>query len=94
MSVRAIVLDDKDTVATCIQGATVGDVVQYGTGSLLCSEQIPPYHKISLIDIAEGESVYKYGEVIGTALVPIPQGAWVSDHNIVGLERDYETQLL
>ena len=94
MDVKAIVLDDKDTVDTCMQWAKLGDTVMYGTQSLICNEKIPAYHKIALVDIAVGQPVYKYGEVIGKSVVPIRCGAWVSDRNIVGLERNYETELL
>ena len=42
-------------------------------------EQIPQGHKVALADIAEGEAIRRYGEVIGRAAAPIPRGSWVKE---------------
>ena len=97
MESKAIVLDPKDNVATCMRGARAGQHVsclEICEQIVNCVQDIPPYHKIALHAIAKGDPVYKYGEVIGLATEDIRQGAWVSDANIRGASRDYETELL
>src|SRR5438105_29729 len=42
-------------------------------------EQIPQGHKVALADIAEGEAIRRYGEVIGHAAAPIARGSWVKE---------------
>ena len=97
MESKAIVLDPKDNVATCMRGARAGQHVsclEICEQIVNCVQDIPPYHKIALHAIAKGDPVYKYGEVIGLATEDIRQGAWVSDANIRGASRNYETELL
>ncbi len=45
-------------------------------------EPIPLGHKIALRDIADGETVVKYGHDIGRAVAPIKAGAHVHVHNL------------
>ena len=42
-------------------------------------EQIPQGHKVALADIAEGDIIRRYGEVIGHAAAPIACGSWVKE---------------
>ena len=44
-------------------------------------EPIPLGHKVALRDIAEGNDVIKYGEVIGRASTAIPAGSHLHVHN-------------
>ncbi|MGE4453866.1 MAG: UxaA family hydrolase [Sphaerochaeta sp.] len=97
MESKAIVIDPKDSVATCIKGAKAGERVScLGVCEqiVVCVQDIPPYHKIALHAIAKGDAVHKYGQVIGFATEDILQGSWVSDANIHGENRNYETELL
>ena len=43
---------------------------------------IPAGHKAALRDIAEGEPIIKYGNVIGYAKAAIAKGEWVHVHNV------------
>lgn len=43
---------------------------------------IPAGHKVALRDIAAGQAVHKYGQVIGVATVPIHAGEHVHVHNV------------
>lgn len=97
MGVKALLLDERDTVATCMDGAELGDVVTcIGTDAkqVLCMQAIPPCHKIALKDMQADEEVYKYGQVIGRTTEPILKGALVWHENLVGFARDYATELL
>lgn len=39
----------------------------------------PQPHKVALVDIARGEAIRRYGQVIGYAVRAIPEGAWVTE---------------
>lgn len=45
-------------------------------------EKIPFGYKFALCRIPRGESVLKYGEMIGEATADIEPGAWVHVHNL------------
>ena len=45
-------------------------------------DNVPAGHKIALKDIKKGESVIKYGMVIGKATKNIKKGEWVHSHNL------------
>ena len=53
-------------------GATFADGLQL-------VEQIPQGHKVALQDIAAGDVIKRYGEVIGHAAAPIARGSWVKE---------------
>ena len=42
-------------------------------------EHIPEAHKVALADFAEGQSIVRYGAVIGYAKQPIAAGSWVHE---------------
>src|SRR3954465_10906871 len=52
---------------------------------------IPPGHKVAVRDIAPGEPVRRYNQIIGFASKPIAAGEHVHTHNLVmgDFERDY-----
>ncbi len=50
--------------------------------TLAARGEIPAGHKIARRDIAAGEEVVKYGQVIGRATQTIRQGEWVHSHNL------------
>lgn len=49
---------------------------------LTATDKIPAGHKFALRDIAKGEYVIKYGEVIGRATEDIKKGEWAHTHNV------------
>ena len=85
---RALVINQKDNVATALQdvaeGATIAARLGQEVEQLAALERIPFGFKVALRDIAQGESVYKYGEVIGKASRPIKRGELVHIHNVEG----------
>ena len=46
------------------------------------NHDIPLGHKIALMDIAQGNTVIKYGVSIGKATQAIKKGDWVHTHNL------------
>ena len=97
MTAKAILLDEKDNVATCTTDVAEGVTVEClggAGGTVLCTEAVPIWHKIALHPIGKGEKVFKYGEMIGEATVDIPQGGWVSHENIFSVPRDYANEYM
>jgi len=84
----AIKVTPADNVAVAIEPISGGDEVSYampdGTVCTIRSgEDITIYHKLSTCDIRKGESIVKYGEVIGIASQDIPCGMHVHTHNVI-----------
>ncbi|MBW1666651.1 MAG: UxaA family hydrolase [Deltaproteobacteria bacterium] len=86
---KAIVMDEKDNVATLLADADKGDVIQVKTGAketeIKVQEKIQFGHKFALKEIKSGQDVVKYGEIIGRATKDIPNGHHVHIHNVESL---------
>ena len=61
-----LTINELDNVSVCLDG----------------SQEIPAGHKIARNDIAKGEFVIKYGQIIGRATQDIRAGEWVHAHNL------------
>ena len=78
----ALVISERDNVATALQPLDDGRVLDIGGASVTVREAIPPGHKVALRTIAAGEPVIKYGSPIGTATAEIAAGAHVHTQNV------------
>ncbi|MFB6141290.1 MAG: UxaA family hydrolase [Halosimplex sp.] len=78
---RALVMADEDTVATALEDLAAGDRLADADPPLAVAEDVPFGHTVALVDHDAGETVRKYGEVIGEASVDIARGEWVHTHN-------------
>ncbi|WP_425072844.1 UxaA family hydrolase [Sagittula sp. S175] len=82
-------LSDADNVVTAVTALEVG---QHGATQL-----IPRGHKLATQDIAKGEAVIKYAQVIGYAAEDIATGSHVHTHNLefrnVDTEYEYSTNI-
>ncbi len=85
MNRKTILLNVMDNVATALTDLKKGEKVTASLDDksyeIVLLEDIEMGHKIALRDIAEGETVIKYGMPIGKALSPIRAGQWVHVHN-------------
>ena len=82
----AIILSEKDNVATALIDLPVGDYIfnsDKGRINITVSEDIRAGFKVALSDISKLEPVYKYGYIIGIAGVDIKKGDCVHIHNLV-----------
>jgi len=81
-----MVMKENDNVAVCLSERKAGEVVEVDfsgeTLRITLLDDIPFAHKFSLTDINTGETIIKYGEVIGMASKPIKMGQWVHVHNV------------
>jgi galactarate dehydratase len=67
-----------DNVAIIANPEGTSNGTEFACG-LTALESIPQANKIALRDLAEGEPIVRYGEVIGHASRAIPKGAWVRE---------------
>lgn len=82
---KAVVINKLDNVATCITDIEAGSTVTVRSGSEMevkVRQSIPFGHKFALEKIKEGDSVIKYGEVIGRTTKAIEKGDHVHVHNV------------
>ena len=78
----ALVIHDRDNVATALEALEAGRRLDFGTRSIVVAERIPSGHKVALELIAAGTPVVKYGSPIGTATAHIEPGRHVHVHNV------------
>lgn len=72
---------DGDNVAIVVnaRGLPAGTALADGT---VLVEGVPQGHKVALVDLAEGDAIIRYNEVIGYAVKPLPRGSWVNEHAV------------
>ena len=90
MSQMVIVVDEKDNVATALcqleQGTSIRVELEDGVVEVILSQTIPFGHKFALKEVEPGESIIKYGEVVGLATRKIMKGEHTHVHNVEGLK--------
>ncbi len=86
---KAIMMNEKDNVATLLTDVDKNDVVQVRTGEksveVRVQGKIQFGHKFAMKKISKGENVIKYGEAIGQATQDIREGQHVHVHNVESL---------
>jgi hypothetical protein len=78
----AIVISDRDNVATALEPLAVGHKMTLNGREIVVCEVIDAGHKLAIAPIALGAAVIKYGSPIGVASTNIHQGAHVHTHNV------------
>ncbi|MBF7084070.1 UxaA family hydrolase [Desulfallas sp. Bu1-1] len=86
MPTQAVVIDEKDNVATATTNLKQGSRVKIFLGSreidLAVNADIPFGHKFAIREIGYHEHVIKYGEPMGRATQVIRAGDHVHVHNV------------
>ena len=77
----ALVMDERDTLATALDDLEAGRRFEIGGETIVLGDDVPFGHKFALEPLARGEEVYKYGTVIGRATEDVAAGDWVHTHN-------------
>lgn len=84
---KAIVINEKDNVATALKSLKLGTEVPVESEGhierITLLSDIPVGHKFASRDIEKGGSVIKYGEPIGKSTARITRGEHVHVHNVV-----------
>ena len=96
---KALHINAKDNIAVCTSAVKSGDRVEIlepdGSRNYVDSiSDIAFCNKIALADIATGEDILKYGEIIGKATSPIAKGSLVNDKNTASQPRNYADEYL
>ena len=88
MKQSAIVVEKSDNVATALRELQKGEFILVEIENykieIILSESISGGFKFALQNINQGESIIKYGEVIGLATKDIARGQRVHIHNVEG----------
>lgn len=84
---KALLMDEKDTVATVIDNIMVNDSVEILYDGKVVQQitsisDFDAYHKIALADYPPDIPMYKYGEIIGRTTQAIRLGEHVHVNNI------------
>lgn len=83
---KAIVVDERDSVATALTDLAAGEVLVLRVGAedreIALRAPIAFGHKVALRAVPAGGTVIKYGEVIGRATRAIAPGEHVHVHNL------------
>ena len=84
-----LVHNKKDTVGVVVieglkAGTAMSGVITANNSSLRLKSKmaIPIGHKVALLDIKKGDTVWKYGQDIGKAVADIGKGEHVHAHNL------------
>ncbi|HZT24574.1 MAG TPA: UxaA family hydrolase [Pseudolabrys sp.] len=84
-----LVHNKKDTVGVVVveglkAGTLMPGVITQNNASLKLKSKmaIPIGHKVALVDIKKGDTVWKYGQDIGKAIADIGKGEHVHVHNL------------
>lgn len=72
----------RDNVAIIVNVGGLPAGAEFSNGLVLV-EATPQAHKVTLRDLAAGEPILRYGEVIGHARRALPAGAWVREEFVV-----------
>jgi altronate hydrolase len=89
---RAILLHPRDNVAIARIALPAGQSLELNHATICMKEAIPAGHKVAIREIAPGEAVLRYGNVIGFATTRITPGEHVHLHNL-GFEELDSAQL-
>ena len=85
-TINAVHVNDLDNCVTLTGPAEVGDTVVYLEGgtekTVFVRDGAPAWHKIAVRSVEKGGNVYKYGSIIGVALLDIKAGEHVHTHNM------------
>ena len=75
---RHIRVHPEDNVAIVVNDGGLPEGTVFPDG-LVLRERVPQGHKVSLVDLAEGDAVIRYDVVIGYAEKALPAGSWVNE---------------
>ncbi len=75
---RTVRLHDNDNLVVAVDPIMPGSILH----GVTAKDRVPRGHKIALAAIAQGEPVFKFGQIIGFASKPVEPGEWLHEHNV------------
>jgi len=88
----AIRMAAADNVVTALEDLPAGREFDVDGEMVTLAEPVEFGHKFALTSFEPGDTVWKYGEVIGTATEAIAAGEWVHTHNVVSTRGQPSTE--
>ena len=84
---RTVHLHPSDNLVMAVDPLPAGATIR----GVTAAQRVGRGHKMAIAPVAEGETLLKFGQVIGFASQPIAPGEWVHEHNVTMREfaRDY-----
>ena len=82
MAETVLQLDPRDNVVVALVPLKAGDVVRFGGSSCATTQAIPAKHKMAVVRLNAGDTVYLYGMVVGEAVEAIPSGGLLTPGNV------------
>lgn len=86
---KALVMNEKDNVATAVSNLSKDETVSVRVGQrrdeVSLIDDIPFGHKFAIRDIGDGDKIVKYGLTIGASTASVKQGQHVHTHNVRSL---------
>lgn len=81
---NSIHIDLNDNVVTTLKNIEAGQEINaLGLeSSIIAKQNIAKGHKVAIHNIANGETIIKYGKNVGTSIIDIEAGSHVHIHNI------------
>jgi galactarate dehydratase len=73
-----IQINPLDNVAIIVNSKGLAEGTRFPCG-LELKEYVPQGHKVTLTDLASGEAIIRYGEVIGYAASTVKRGSWMKE---------------
>ncbi|PHQ29612.1 UxaA family hydrolase [Leeuwenhoekiella nanhaiensis] len=82
MKSKLIKVQPEDNVAVALVDLYQGDEVEFEGESVKILNDSKAKHKVALVDLAAGDSIYMYGVLVGKALSPIGKGGLLTTENV------------
>lgn len=93
-NINALIIKSEDSVAVAVEDLNEGDLATYIVNGeerqTRVVQNIPIYHKFSVVDIRKGDHVLKYGESIGAANQDIRVGEHIHTHNVTSIREQIQ----
>lgn len=90
-AIDIVYLHPEDNVCVAARHLERGTKIDAGGRSVTLPETVKMGHKIALDPLAKGQSVVKYGQIIGFTTEAAEPGTWLHTHNVTAglFDRDY-----
>lgn len=82
MRKRALKLHAKDNCVVALNDIASGDIVWWDEGEMVACSSVTLGHKLACEALNNGDSILKYGAIIGHATRDIAMGEHVHSHNL------------
>ena len=83
ISAQALQINSNDNVAVALCDISNNTSIHLGSEKIITQEEIPIKHKLALIDLEKGMSIYMYGVLVGKATEYIPNGGLLTTENVI-----------